>query len=115
MVSILEVMGKYCNLCIESDALLLPDKFESFRTNNIGICNVDLAQDFITSNLTKDKSTLSDTDMLLMIKEGIRGRIRHANHRHTVANNSYMDDHDKSKGLLYVLHGDVNNLYGWAM
>ena len=47
--------------------------------------------------------------MLFMIKESIRGGMRHANHQYTEANCSYMKDHDKNKCPLYILYWDVNN------
>ena len=40
---------------------------------------------------------LTDYDMLLMIEEGIRGRICHAVHRYAKANNEYTKNYDKSK------------------
>ena len=36
---------------------------------------------------------LTDTDMLLMIKKGIRGKICHSVLRYTNANNKYMKDY----------------------
>ena len=35
--------------------------------------------------------------MLLMVEEGIRGKICHAIHRYAKANNKYMDNYDKNK------------------
>ena len=58
---------------------------------------------------------LTDIDMLLMVEKSIRGEICHAIHRYAKANNKYMKDYDKSKGLSYLKYWDVNNLYGWAM
>ena len=47
---------------------------------------------------------LTDTDIMLMAKNGIRGGICHAIHQYVKANNKYMKN-----------YWDVNNLYGWAM
>ena len=39
---------------------------------------------------------LTDTDMLLMAEEGIKGGICHAIHRYAKSNNKYMDNYDKN-------------------
>ena len=38
---------------------------------------------------------LTDIDMLLMVEKGIRGRIVHAIHRYTKANNEYVKKYGK--------------------
>jgi hypothetical protein len=58
---------------------------------------------------------LSDVDMMLMIKKGIRGGISMISNRHGVANNKYMDKYDPTKESKYITYLDANNLYGWAM
>ena len=59
---------------------------------------------------------LTDPDMLLMFKGGIRGGITQAVHRYESANNSHMggkfNPKEESSYLQYL---DANNLYGWAM
>ena len=56
---------------------------------------------------------LTDIDMLLMIKRGIRGGICHSVYQYAKANNKYMKDYDKNKELSYLQYWDVNN--GWAI
>ena len=53
--------------------------------------------------------------MLLMVEEGIRGRICHTIRRYAKTNNKYMNNYDKSIESSYLMYLDANNLYGWAM
>ena len=53
--------------------------------------------------------------MLLMIEEGIRGRMWQSTHRYDKANSKYMKDYDKKIESSYLTYLDANNLYGWAM
>ena len=55
---------------------------------------------------------LNDSNMLLIIEKGIRGRICHAIHRYTEANNKYMKNSVKNKESSYLKYRDVNNFYG---
>ena len=58
---------------------------------------------------------LTDYDMLLMVEEGVRGRICHSIHRHAKANNKYMKNYNNNEESSYIQYLDANNLYGWAM
>ena len=53
--------------------------------------------------------------MLLMVEEGIRGRIRQVSQIYYKANNKYMKNYDKNKESIYIPYFDANNLYGWSM
>ena len=59
--------------------------------------------------------SLTDTDMLLMVEQGIRGGIYYAIHRYAKGNNKYMKDYNKDEEESFLRYEDANNLYGWAM
>ena len=102
----LKNLREYHDLYVQSDTLLLMDVFENFRNMCIKV----------KYKKTKvELELLTDYDMLLMIEEGIRGRICHAIHRHAKANNKYMENYDKNKESLYIQYLDTNKLYGWPM
>ena len=58
---------------------------------------------------------LTDYDMLLMVEEGIRGRICHSIPTYAKANNKYMKNYNNNEESSYIQYLDANNLYGWAM
>ena len=58
---------------------------------------------------------LTNIDMLLMAEKGIRGRICHAIHKHTKANNKYIKNYYKNIESSYLMYLDANNFYEWAM
>ena len=54
---------------------------------------------------------ISDYDMLLMIKKGIRGGISMISNRYGTASNKYMgNSYDPSKESKYIQYFDANNL-----
>ena len=80
-------LGKYHDLCVQSDTLLLADIFNSFRNMCFEKKELDLAY-FISepvlarqATLTRDKiqvSLLTEINILLMVEKAIRGAICHA-------------------------------------
>ena len=58
---------------------------------------------------------LTDYHMLLMVEEGISGRICHSVHRYAKANNKYMKNYNNNEESSYIQYLGANNLYGWAM
>ena len=117
-------LGDYHDLYVQSDTLLLADVFENFRKACIKTYELDpayfisfpgLAWQTCLKKTGVELELLTDYDMLLMIKEGIRGGIFHTVHRYAKANNKYIKNYDKSKESSYIQYLDANNLYGAAM
>ena len=115
----------YHNIYNVSDVLILADVFENFRN----FCNenygLDPAHYYISPGLAWDAALkmtkiilelISNYDMILMIKKGIRGGISMISNRYGVANNKCMNEiYDPSKESTYIQYLDANNLYGWSM
>ena len=53
--------------------------------------------------------------MLLMVENGIRGRICQATHRYAKANKKCMKNYDKNAKSLYLAFLDAKNLYRRTM
>jgi len=115
----------YHDLYNVSDVLLLADIFENFRSVCLQTYKLDPGWYYTSPSLSWDamlKMTkvelelLSDYDMLLIIKKGIRGGISMISNRYGKANNKYMGEKfDNEKPSSYSTYLDANNLYGWAM
>ncbi|XP_065665727.1 uncharacterized protein LOC136087148 [Hydra vulgaris] len=114
----------YHDLYNVSDVLLLADVFENFRDVCMKNYRLDPAWYYTSPGLaweaplrkTKVKlELLNDYDMILMIKNGIRGGISTISNRLGKSNNKYMDNYDETKPSQLIQYLDANNLYGWAM
>ena len=116
--------GEYHDLYVQSDTLLLADVYENFRNMCLDIYGPDpvyfvsapgLAWQACLKKTGVKLQLLRDYDMILMIENGIRGRICQATYRYAKANNKYMKNYDKNIELSYIEYLDANNLNGWAM
>ena len=117
-------LGNYHDLYVQRDTLFLADVFENFRNMCIEIYELDpthflsapeLAWQACLKKTEVELELITNVDMLLMIKKGIRGGICHAIHRYAKANNKHGINYDENNEISYILHLDANNLYGWAM
>ena len=120
----LKNLGEYHDLYAQSDTLLLADVFENFRKTCLKVYELGpahflslpgLAWQVCLKKTNVKLELLTDYDMLLMVEEGIRGRICHSIHRRAKANNKYMNNYDENEESSYIQYLDANNLYDWAM
>ena len=121
----MKTFKEYHELYNITDVLLLADVFENFRDLCLKINGLDPVYYFTAPGLAWDaclKMTsvklelLSDSNMLLMFEEGIRGGISIISNRYGEANNKYMrKGFNKNKPSKYLMYLDANNLYGCAM
>ena len=97
--------GKYHDLYVQSDTLLLADVFENFRNMCLDIYELDpvyfvsapgLAWQACLKKTEVKLELLTDYDMLLMIEKGIRGGICQGKHRYAKANNQNMKNYDRN-------------------
>ncbi|XP_065678520.1 uncharacterized protein LOC136093437 [Hydra vulgaris] len=114
----------YHNLYNVSDVLLLADVFENFRDLCMKKYKLDPSWYYTSPGLAWDAALkitkvklelLSDYDVILMLKQGIRGGISTISNRQGISNNKYLETFDESKESTYIQYLDANNLYGWAM
>ena len=98
-------LGEYHDLYVQNDTLSLSDIFENFRNMCFSIYELDpvcfvsapgLAWQACLEKIGVKLALLTDYDMILMIKKGIRGRICQATHRYAKANNKYMKSYNKN-------------------
>ena len=97
------------------DKLLLEDVLENFRDKCIEIYERDPTWEVCLKKTEVELELLTNYDMLLMVENGVRGRICQASHRYAKANDKYMNNDDKIIESSYIAYLDANNLYGWTM
>ena len=108
---VLKKLGEYHDLHVQSDTLLLADVFENFRNMCIKVYELDPARFLSATGLAwqaclketgVELELLADANMLLMVEEGIRGRMCYTIQRYTKANNKYMKNHNEDEELSYI-------------
>ena len=96
-------MGDCHGFYVQTDTLLFADVFETFREKCIEIYGLDSSYFYSAPGLAWQaclKKTevklelLTDIDMLLMVRKGIRGGICQSIHRYAETNNKYMKNYD---------------------
>ena len=120
----IKTMGKYHDLYLVSNVLLLTDVFENFRKTCMQYYKLDPCHYFTSPGLSWDamlKMTdiklelMTDIDMFQFIEKGMCGGVSYIANRYGNANNKYMKEYDEKAPSKYIMYFDANNLYGWAM
>ena len=120
----MKTMRDYHDLYLETDVLLLADVFENFRRTCMESYELDpahyvsapgLSWDAFLKRSEKEIELVSDMDMFQFFERGMRGGTSYIAHRHSAANNKYMDKYNEDEESKFLMYLDANNLYGWAM
>ena len=120
----MKTLRDYHDLYLETDVLLLADVFENFRKTCLENYKLDpahyvsapgLSWDAFLKKSGEEVELVSDVDMFQFFEKGIRGGTSYIAHRHSKANNKYMETYDEDDEDKYLMYLDANNLYGWAM
>ena len=114
-------MGDYHAHYLKKDVLLLANVFEKFidmclkflQTRSFSyFSSLGLIWDAMLQITGVQLEKISDIDMYLFIKKGLRGGISYIAKRYSKANNKYIKSYDLKKLSKYISYLDMNNLYG---
>ena len=108
---------EYYDLHLKRDTLTMNKVFGNLRKICFEIYKRDQAKCLSVPELARQTALvelelLTDIDVLLMVKKGIRGGICHSINRNAKVNNKYVKNCNKNKESSYLKYWDVNNPYG---
>jgi hypothetical protein len=121
-----KTMHNYHDIYLKTDVLLLADIFQNFRQVAIEKYGLDPLWYYSTPGLAWDalffmtgqrSELITDQNMYMMVKQGLRGGILMVSKRYARANNPGMGEGKWIAEELksFILYLDANNLYRWAM
>ena len=91
-------LGKYHDLYVLSECLTISELDPAYYLSSPGLSwQSGLKKTGVKLEL------LSDTDMLLLVENGIRGAICTAVHKYAKANNKYMKNYDSTRESTYLM------------
>ena len=103
-----KTLGNYHDLYVQSDVLLLADAFENFTNQCLKTYGLDPANFLTLPSLvrqaclktTKTKLDLiTNQELLLLLEQGIKGRLTQVIKKNCIDNNEYLQNYDKNKGF----------------
>ena len=116
-------MGDYLDHYLKNDVLLLADVFKKFIDTCLKFykfykpdpclyfSSPGLSLDAMLKRTGAKLEKISNIDMYLFTKKGLRGGISYITKRHAKANNKRMKNFDPTKQSKFITYLDMNNLY----
>ena len=117
-------MSDHHDIYLKTDVLLLTDVVEKFIDIFLEYYRLDPCRQFSSAALIWDEllqmteielELISDTEMYLFVKKGMREGISYISKRFSKANNKYMKSYKRNKPSKYIMYLVGNNLYDSAM
>ena len=117
-------LGKYHDLYVQTDTLLLADVFENFRDMCLKIYKLHPPHFVSAPGLSWEAclkmmrivlELLTDQEMLYMFEKGTSGGMCQATQHYECANSKYMENYNENIASSFLQYEDANNLYGWAV
>ena len=109
---------------LKKDVLLLPDVYKKFISTCLKYHGLDpryyfsapgLSWDAMVKMTTVELAKISGPDKYMFFEQEMRGGVSYLNKRYSKANNEYCPEYDMKKPENYIIHLDMDNLYGHAM
>ncbi len=120
----IKTFGKYYDLYLLTDVLLLTDVFEKFHELCMSYYELEACCYYTTPGITGNASLkifeieldlISNHDIYIFIEKGIFSGITGILTRYVKVNNKYMKDYDNTIESSYIILNDANNLYEHSM
>ena len=111
-------MRGYHDFYLQTDALLLSDVFEEFKSMGFEYCGSDpchhlnspgLSWSFILKITGVKLDLATDVDMYQFVEKDMREGFSYITQRCSKANNKYMKTYDKDKPPQYIIYQDPNS------
>ena len=112
----MKTLKDYHDLYLETDVLLLADVFENFRRTCLENYKLDPAHYMSAPSLSWDAflkqsgehiELVSDVDMFQFFEKGMRGGTSYIAHRHSEANNKYMETYNEEEESKFIMYLDA--------
>ena len=120
-----KTLGEYSDYYLKKDVLLLSDCMESYRTTFMAKYGTELFSHYSINSLTWEVTkkwnpipikVLSNYKIYYAFQSMCRGGICDiGSTRYAIANNKYMKTYDPTEPSSFIMHFDINSMYGHSM